>query len=186
MSILKIRILLDHDEQVLRDVEVEHSGTMEDLHETILAAFNISNDQMASFYESDEHWNKGAEIALMDMGTNEEPVQLMSETAMMDKIQDRTRMLYVYDFLNLRIFYLEVIGMGEVNADLEYPQVVMAIGELPKMEDAFDLESLLEGVDPNESRDNVGTADDYLDDEDDAWDEGGGSMENLDDYEGLI
>ena len=80
MDILKIRIVLDHEEQVFRDIEIENQGSMEDLHEAILASFNIPNDQMASFYESDEHWEKGPEIALMDMGTSDEPVRLMSES----------------------------------------------------------------------------------------------------------
>lgn len=186
MDILKIRVVLDHDDQVFRDLEVELEGTMEDLHETILAAFNISNDQMASFYESDEQWNKGPEIALMDMGTSDEPVALMSKTAVEDKLEDRTRLLYVYDFLNLRIFYVEVIGMADKDATLDYPRVVLAYGEMPKVEDPFDMDSLMEGIDLSESRDNVKVDDDYLDDDMDSWEGSGGGMENLDDYEGLI
>jgi len=116
----------------------------------------------------------------MDMGTNEEPVQLMSDTLMVDKVGERTRLLYVYDFLNLRIFYIEVIAVSEAVEGIEYPQVIVAIGELPKMEDPFDLDSLMEGVDLTESRDNVNVDDDPYADEEDDWNEGGG-MENLDD-----
>ncbi len=187
MDILKIRIVLDHEEQVFRDIEIENQGTMEDLHEAILASFNIPNDQMASFYESDEHWEKGTEIALMDMGTNEEPVKLMSDSEIARTIQERSRLLYVYDFLNLRIFYVEVLGIGTPDETKEYPQLVMALGELPKMTDPFDLESLMEGVNLDESRDNtvVSKSEDWEDDLEDDWDEGD-SMDNIDDYEGLI
>lgn len=186
MDILKIRVVLDHDQQVFRDLEVETSGTMEDLHETLLAAFNISNDQMASFYESDAEWNKGPEIALMDMGTSEEPVSLMSETLIKDKLEERSRLLYVYDFLNLRIFYVEVLGTSEADKSLDYPRVLMALGEMPEVEDPFDLDSLMEGIDLSEARDNVKVDEDDFDDDMDSWDDGGGGMENLDDYEGLI
>ena len=187
MDILKIRIVLDHEDQVFRDIEIESEGSMENLHEAILASFNIPNDQMASFYESDEHWEKGPEIALMDMDTSEEPVKLMSESAIAETIEDRSRLLYVYDFLNLRIFYVEVLGFAEHDASKEYPQLMMALGELPKMENPFDLESLMEGVDLSESRDNtvVAETDEWDDDLEDDWDEGG-SMDNIDDYEGLI
>jgi hypothetical protein len=184
MDILKIRVVLDHDDQVFRDIEVETSGSMEDLHETILAAFNITNDQMASFYESDEEWNKGPEIALMDMGTSEEPVSLMTDTSIQDKLVERSRLLYVYDFLNLRIFYVEVISLAAKEAALEYPRVVMGLGEMPEIEDPFDLDSLMEGIDLSERRDSVKVDDDFDDDSDD-WDSEGG-MESLDDYEGLI
>jgi hypothetical protein len=188
MDILKIRIVLDHEEQVFRDIEIENEGSMEDLHEAILASFNIPNDQMASFYESDEHWEKGPEIALMDMGTSEEPVKLMAESSIADTLQERSRLLYVYDFLNLRIFYVEVIAMGTHDSSKEYPQLIMALGDLPKMENPFDLESLMEGVDLDESRDNtlVPKTDDWDDSLDDDWEDDSGAMDNIDDYEGLI
>ncbi|NNC83845.1 MAG: hypothetical protein HKN79_09715 [Flavobacteriales bacterium] len=187
MQILKIRIVLDHTEEVFRDLELEYDGTMEQLHESILAAFDVENDQMASFYKSDEHWNKGEEIALVDMGASEEPVLLMSETAIKDCLEERSRMLYVYDFLNLRIFYMEVLSLSDADPALEYPRIAMALGELPPVDDPFDMDSLMEGIDLSESRDNVKVDDDPYADEDDmdAWDEGSG-MENLDDYEGLI
>lgn len=185
-AILKIRVVLDHEDEVFRDIELEHKGSMEDLHECILAAFDISNDQMASFYVSDEQWNKGDEIALMDMGTSENPVALMSETQMVEQLEERSRLLYVYDFLNLRIFYVEVLSLNDAESGAEYPRVTLELGELPKVEDPFSLESLMEGVDLTESRDNVKVDNDpFADDDVDAWDEGGG-MENLDDYEGLI
>lgn len=183
MSILKIRVVLDHEEQVFRDLLVEPKGSMQDLHEILLASFDIPNDQMASFYVSDEHWNKGQEIALMDMGVNEEPTLLMSDTPLDEQLELRSRLLYVYDFLNLRIFYVEVISIEEVDPELEYPYIHMALGELPKMKDPFDLESLMEGVDLDEPRDSVGQYDDL---DDDDWEQEGGGMDNIDDYEGLI
>ena len=80
MEILQLRVVLDHDQQVFRDIEMVPGGTMDEIHEAILVAFQLDNDQMASFYESDEQWNKGAEIGLMDMGTSEEPIAIMSQT----------------------------------------------------------------------------------------------------------
>jgi len=168
---------------------MENTGMMEAVHETILAAFNIDNDQMASFYESDEHWEKGPEIALMDMGTSDEPVKLMSETSIEEIMGERCRLLYVHDFLNLRIFYVEVIGTVPFKEEVEYPQLVMAYGDLPPIKNAFDLESLLEGIDGTESRDNTKVAHDPygFDDDDDDWDDDNGdTMDNIDDYEGLI
>lgn len=180
--ILKIRIVLDHDDKVFRDIEIEDKGSLEDLHHFILEAFALDEGEMASFYQSDEQWNKGGEIALLDMGTSDEPVELMSEAPLNTKTALRERLLYVYDFLNLRIFYVETIDALKKEKGVSYPRIIMAYGEMPKSENSFDLESLLEGIDPvDKSKEHHAIEDDL-----DVWDESDDTMDNIDDYEGLI
>ena len=177
MEILQLRVVLDHDQQVFRDIEMEPGGTMDEIHEAILVAFQLDNDQMASFYESDEQWNKGAEIGLMDMGTSEEPIAIMSQTDIPDDLNQGDRYLYVYDFLNLKIFYVECMGKTSVVDGVDYPRIAMTFGEMPKSNDAHDLESLLAGIE--EPSEMGATAEESADEE---WDESD-SFENLDDYE---
>jgi len=116
------------------------------------------------------------------MGTNEDPAELMSATSLKDKAELRARLLYVYDFLNLRIFYVETIDTYKAEKSVKYPRVILAYGEMPEMESGFDLESLLEGIESDESK----QSQDELDDDQDVWDESGDAMDNIDDYEDLL
>src|SRR5690554_165339 len=76
MAGLKFRILLDsiEDKEIFRDILISDDLNFEHFYNTILDAFGLPNDQMASFFVSDEDWNKGEEISLMDMsfGSNDE------------------------------------------------------------------------------------------------------------------
>ncbi|PJB14623.1 MAG: hypothetical protein CO118_07650, partial [Flavobacteriales bacterium CG_4_9_14_3_um_filter_32_8] len=85
MNIYKFRVTIEDnsDKVIFRDIEIKSTQTFEDFHQIILKAFNFDNSQMASFYVSDEDWNKAQEIALFDMQLTEEEglkVLIMSET----------------------------------------------------------------------------------------------------------
>ena len=69
MSIYKFRILLESKEEyeIFRDVEIKSTQNFDDLHEIIVAAYGFDNLQMASFYVSNDEWEKGQEISLFDM-----------------------------------------------------------------------------------------------------------------------
>jgi len=177
MEIIKLRIVLDAKEEVFRDLEMSNEGSLEDLHESILASFGLSNDQMASFYISDDQWNKGDEYVLLDMG---EGASLMKAASLLEFTELGDRMLYVYDFMDLRIFYVEVIGHPDTREDREYPFLVMALGNLPVKNDPFSYEGLIEGIEEEE-----GDSDDRFEDNDegDDWESEDDSFEDLDDHE---
>ena len=67
MRIFHIRVLLDSSQDVFRDIEIEEKSTFLDLHNAIIESFKFSGMEMASFYKSNEYWDKGEEIALIDM-----------------------------------------------------------------------------------------------------------------------
>ena len=72
MKTYVFRVVADIEEDVFRDIEILGSQNFEDLHDMIIESFDFTGDQMASFYMSDENWDKGEEIGLMDMGFGEE------------------------------------------------------------------------------------------------------------------
>ena len=78
--IYKIRIILDTQEDIFRDLEIEAEQNMEQLHNVITQAFGFMGNEMASFYTCDEEWNQDEEIALFDMSENGSEVMLMNET----------------------------------------------------------------------------------------------------------
>ena len=140
MSIYKFRVLLEgkSEEPVFRDIEVKSSQTFFDLHEMIVASFGFDNSQMASFYISDESWNKGQEIALFDMNVGEDNE---SKILVMENVQINTlitcvgaHLLYSYDFLNMQNFFIELIeSKVKEDKDAFYPKVVYTQGEAPKI-----------------------------------------------------
>lgn len=137
MSIYKFRVLLEgnSEEPIFRDIEIKSTQNFDDLHEIIVAAYGFDNSQMASFYLSDEQWDKGQEIALFDMNIEGEESQIL----VMDKTIINTHItcvgahiLYSYDFLNMRNFFIELIET-KVKEDPKafYPKVVYSQGDIP-------------------------------------------------------
>ena len=53
--IYRIRIILDVKEDVFRDIEIEATSTLEDLHHAITQSFGFLGNEMASFYKSTNH-----------------------------------------------------------------------------------------------------------------------------------
>ena len=70
--IYRIRIILDVKEDVFRDIEIEATSNLEDLHHAITQSFGFLGNEMASFYKSNESWHQGEELPLesMENGSN--------------------------------------------------------------------------------------------------------------------
>ncbi|MBK6527797.1 MAG: hypothetical protein IPG07_20960 [Crocinitomicaceae bacterium] len=66
MPSFKFRVLIDTNTgvDVFRDILISTNDNLELFYQTILTSFNFKNDQMASFYKSNEDWDKGQEITL--------------------------------------------------------------------------------------------------------------------------
>ncbi len=131
--IYKYRIVLDTIEDVIRDIELRESSTLEDLHNSIAQAFGFDGTEMASFYKSDEEWNQGEEYMLFSMGEEDEGVNMMNETSL-DSVFSRseTKMIYVYDFFNMWTFYVELADIAEPQDGQDYPNLLFAQGQLPE------------------------------------------------------
>lgn len=134
MNTLVLRIVVDTEDDIFRDIEIQKTQNFEDLHDAIIRSFNFGGDQMASFYMSNESWEKGQEIGLMDVsafdGDNSTPS--MRNTMIQDFLYEKNqKMLYVYDFLKMWIFYVEVIHLGETGEGEVYPRVIREFGEAP-------------------------------------------------------
>ncbi|MCO5268844.1 MAG: plasmid pRiA4b ORF-3 family protein [Brumimicrobium sp.] len=136
MAGLKFRILLDSisTTEIFREILVNEDHTFEEFYTSLLQAFDLPNDQMASFYVSNDDWDKGEEITLMDMSfdtkENEESPQEMRDIQIKDKIESlNQRFILVYDFLKMWIFLIELSGVTKDN--VVSPKVLMKVGEIP-------------------------------------------------------
>jgi hypothetical protein len=132
IDVFKFRVIVDTEIDVFRDIEIDAKQNFSVLHQAILGAFQFTEGEMASFYLSDENWEKGMEIPLMDMGEGEicmdnTVISEMAKTAG-DKI------LYVYDFMRMWIFYVELLEVKSAALSGSH-QVVLAFGEAPNQEE---------------------------------------------------
>ena len=134
MRIYRFRVLIDHPSEAFRDLEIESEQNFLDLHKAIKEAFAFIGQEMASFYVSNESWEKGPEIPLADLGFAEEGEvpALMEEVRISDHIRSTSqRFIYAYDFLHMWMFMVELIQVGDPKPGANYPRVVMSMGTAP-------------------------------------------------------
>lgn len=131
--IYRFRAILDHDnkEDIFRDIEIRKTDTFEDLFNVLTQSFGFDGSEMASFYISDDQWQQGQEIALFDMGRNED-IRLMNETIIEDIVdEDQTKLIFVYDFLNMWTFLVELGEIVEEAQGTDYPNLMFVCGQVP-------------------------------------------------------
>jgi len=132
--IYRFRVILDNDteDDVFRDLELRETDTLEDLHNIITQSFGFDGTEMASFYLSDEEWNHGEEISLFDMSKGTNSVKLMNETITNDVVHEAsTKLIYVYDFLSMWTFYVELAEIVEEVEGTDYPNLMFVQGQIP-------------------------------------------------------
>ena len=79
---LKFRVLLDSEknEEIFRDILIGENENFESFFQEILNSYGFKGDQMASFYVSNENWDKGEEISLLDLAEGEEQSAILCRT----------------------------------------------------------------------------------------------------------
>lgn len=126
----KIRVVLDTEEDVIRTILIDNEIHLETLHQTIANSFGFKGTEMASFYLSDEEWNEGEEIPLFNMSEAGEGAS-MATTFLKDVLGFvGSKMIYVYDFLKMWTFYVEVLEISE-ETEKELPLTILSLGEVP-------------------------------------------------------
>jgi len=174
VNLFKFRVIMDTEQDVFRDVEIETESNFDSLHKAVLDAFDFEQGEMASFYLSDEEWSKGLEISLMDMGEVDEDSLSMSTTILSDMVmKPGDKILYVYDFMRMWIFYIELIEVKKDKPSTIYPRVALAFGDAPsqdskEFQDMFEADVVGGGA---VDLDNVDDEEDEFGEDDNIFDE---------------
>ena len=156
--IYKFRVILDAEEDIFRDIAIEQNNTLEDFHNAIFNAFGFDGSQMASFYTCNESWEQEQEIPLFDTGEEPGEMQTMAEFQLEDLLDnERTKIIYVYDFMNMWTFLIELAAIEDKNSAETYPALLFAHGNMP--------------AEANTSFDGTFNDDDLYSDFDDDYDE---------------
>jgi hypothetical protein len=162
MAILKFRVYFEEDDSVYRDIAIQHKQTFLQLHQAILKAYEFDQKHQATFYRSNDQWQRGKEISLEKYDkAYKVPPMLMSETTIGTEIFDpNQKFIYQYDFAKNWSFMVELILVTkEENPKITYPTIVRAEGiapsqygtrslvgdKLAEMEEKYDLASDADG-----------------------------------------
>jgi hypothetical protein len=155
-------VYFEEDDSVYRDIAIRHNQHFIDLHLQILKSFEFDSKHQATFYRSNDNWQRGREISLekYDKIYKVEPL-LMSETTIGSEIREpNQKFLYVYDFTRMWPFQIELINVSrEENPKLTYPATVRSEGIAPSqygtksilgdrfvdVEEKYDLSAAAEG-----------------------------------------
>lgn len=185
MAILKFRIYFEEDDSIYRDVAIKHTQSFSELHNVILKAYEFDSKHQATFYRSNDNWQRGREITLEKYDRNYKvPPLLMKETTIGSEIRDpNQKFIYIYDFAKNWSFLVELINVSkEESSKIEYPAVIKKEGiapsqygvkgmvggdKLAEIEEKYDLSKGAEGfgVEGEEGEGDEGTEEDSSQDE---------------------
>ena len=142
------RIVSDEDPNFFRDVVAEGSDTFLELHQTLQENMGYDACQLASFFITNEMWEKQQEITLIDMMQDPSLGNPTMDQVTLDEYltEISQRMIYVFDFFAERAFYMELIEMSDQTSTKETPFIGQAGGD-PPPQLAFDL--LVDDPDPS-------------------------------------
>ena len=151
MYFYKFRVYYDEVEDFVRDIEILSNDNFENFHKILLSSIGLDGQELASFYICDSKWNKQKEISLMDMGDDSEkedpeyeegdefslrsklPISVMKDSLLKDFITDpHQHIMYEYDFLNPKVFYIELLKVLTAEEGVQYPRCTNKVKELPK------------------------------------------------------
>lgn len=162
MAVLKFRIYFEEDDSIYRDVAIKHTQTFLQLHQVILKAYEFDSKHQATFYRSNDNWQRGREISLAQYDKQYKVAPLLMEnTVIGSEIKDpNQKFIFVYDFVKNWSFLVELISVSkEESSKIDYPAVIKSEGiapsqygtkgiagdKLTEMEEKYDLKAGTEG-----------------------------------------
>lgn len=131
--ILLFRIISDEDPAFVRDVVIDASDTFLDLHQTLQDDLGYDPSQLASFFITNEMWEKEQEITLIDMMQDpERSIPTMGEVTLGEHMREENqRMIYVFDFFSERAFFMELVETADETSPKSTPFIANAKGDPP-------------------------------------------------------
>lgn len=134
MPVLKFRVYWEEDESVYRDIAIKPNQTFLVFHQAILQAFEFDSKHKATFFRSNDNWQRGREIILEadNQPRKAEPL-LMADTVIGVAVKDpNQKFIYLYDFAKNWSFLVELIGVSkDENSKIVYPACVRKEGLAP-------------------------------------------------------
>lgn len=164
--IFKYRMLSDESDNFVRDFEVYPDMTLAEFNTFLLDALGYE-PTMVSIFKSDAEWRPVEEFSEIDMGDDVPGApRCMDNVRLMEVNNDfHDRLIYTFDMINDRSYYLELIDMQRPNGELSYPRVAFEHAPVPDQYDPEATEQAGSIFDEIMSEYNEFEGDDSYDDE---------------------
>ena len=144
--LLKFRIILNVEEDVLRDIVIDSNITLIEFSEIISSEFGFDSSEISTFHHSNENWEQLDEIKIFKI---DELDQIMDNTPISNFFLSKgDKLIYIYDFLNYWTFFIELYELDE-SVKIDNYKCINSVGEVPKNppSDIFDINSVKEDSD---------------------------------------
>lgn len=134
MPLLRFRVYWEEDDQIYRDIELLAGQTFMDFHKVIAQAYEYDGKQPASFFESNEKWQRGREISSeVLVNKKDAPALSMIKTPVSALVaKPDHKFVYEYNPAKKWSFLIELIGVSrDENPKRVYPFILRKEGVAP-------------------------------------------------------
>jgi hypothetical protein len=126
-----IRIQLEHNTDVIRDIEIPSNKSLEDLHYIIIDSLKLKRKEIASFYLTNEKFDLLQEIPLFKIDEEDRSMLEMSNIKIKSVFPEiESKLIYVYDFLKMWRFLISFSEESKDNSNKV--EIINSIGEMPE------------------------------------------------------
>ena len=126
-----VQIHLEHQEDVIRKIEISEDSNLHVLHNKIVESLDLDQNQMASFYFTNEKLELDKEIPLFKIDENAQENIVMSDIKIKSAFCNiNDKLIYVYDFLKMWRFLVTYEKTSKNEND--DTKVIYSVGEMPK------------------------------------------------------
>lgn len=132
--IYKFRIISDEIKEFAREMLIQDSSTFLDFHHCLQENLVYDPKQLASFFITNQSWEKKVQITLIDMMDEEsENVLIMENEKLGNHITKQgDRLLYIFDFFSERSFFIELTEVINIPDKNTAPKIIFSHGEAPE------------------------------------------------------
>lgn len=128
--IYHLRAISNESDDFVLDIAIDSQFTFLELHDFIQEKLDYDPSHMASFFTTDEDWNKEHEITLIDMDEEAENTSCMERTRLKDLLtHPKQRILYAFDLFSERVLFMELSQIDE--GKLQFPVCTKLQGTAP-------------------------------------------------------
>jgi hypothetical protein len=138
MPVFKFRVEIGEVEDLFRDIEILSTQTFKDFHDALVKYFEVKKKKPASFFISNEKWQKIKEISLGFEGTVDNSVDGTKESLGKHLGKKAKRLIYINESSPNLTFLVEMIDEHEDELKRKYPVCVKSVGSAALMSTVVD------------------------------------------------
>lgn len=128
-TILELRMLCDENDLFVRDYQISTDKTLFDLHQFICKDMKYDTSEICSFYVADELWNPLQEFVSEQMDESQPSMCEMTLSQAAPEVG--SKLIYMFDMLEERGLFLQVVGVFEDDSNAKYPRITASEGDAP-------------------------------------------------------